>query len=78
MPNMSLAKNPMPSQEPQVRNQNFAEVALGYSAEMAIDNVNTRLNYYGIAPLVFEKNELGGMTASLFTPKKITPKGSAQ
>ena len=29
MPNMSLKKNPMPSQEPDVRNKNFLEVALG-------------------------------------------------
>lgn len=37
MPNMSLTKNPMPSQDPNVRNGNFLEVALGYTAEMAID-----------------------------------------
>ena len=37
MPNMSLVKNPMPSQEADVRNKNFSEVALGYSAEMAMD-----------------------------------------
>ena len=30
MPNMSLKKNEMPSQEPQVRSKNFLEVALGY------------------------------------------------
>lgn len=36
-PNMSLVKNPMPSQEPDVRNKNFKEVALGYTAEMAVD-----------------------------------------
>lgn len=35
MPNMSLTKVPMPSQEPNVRNKNFDEVALGYTAEMA-------------------------------------------
>ena len=28
-PNMRLDKNPMPSQEPDVRNKNFNEVALG-------------------------------------------------
>ena len=44
---------------------------------VAIANVNTRLNYYGIAPLVFEKNELGGMTVSLRYPKHIDPKGKA-
>lgn len=37
MPNMSPKKNPMPSQEPNVRNKNFLEVALGYSEETAID-----------------------------------------
>ena len=35
--NMSLKKNPMPSQDPNVRNKNFAEVATGYTTEMAID-----------------------------------------
>lgn len=35
--NMSLNKNPMPSQDPKVRNKNFNEVALGYNKEMAID-----------------------------------------
>ena len=34
---MRETKNPMPSQEPNVRNQNFLEVALGYTEEMAID-----------------------------------------
>ena len=29
MPNMSLKKNPMPVQDPMVRNHNFEEVALG-------------------------------------------------
>lgn len=35
--NMSLNKNPMPSQDPKVRNKNFDEVALGYTEEVAID-----------------------------------------
>ena len=35
--NMSKVKNPMPHQEPNVRKNNFLEVALGYSADMAID-----------------------------------------
>ena len=35
--NMNPLKNPMPAQEPNVRNGNFKEVALGYTAEMAID-----------------------------------------
>ena len=33
MPNMSMKKNEMPAQEPQVRNKNFLEVALGYTPE---------------------------------------------
>ena len=37
MPNMSLKKNEMPSQAPDVRNSNFLEVALGYTEEQAID-----------------------------------------
>lgn len=37
MANMSLVKNEMPVQDPNVRNQNFDEVALGFSAEQAID-----------------------------------------
>ena len=44
MPNMSLKKNPMPSQEPNIRATNFKEVALGYSKEMAIDEANRCLN----------------------------------
>jgi len=37
MPNMSLIKNPIPEQEPLVRNKNFLEVSTGYTADMAID-----------------------------------------
>ena len=37
MANMSLKKNPMPSQDPKVRAHNFDEVAIGYSEETAID-----------------------------------------
>ena len=44
MANMSLKKNPMPEQEPLVRNKNFEEVALGYTAEMAIDEAKRCLN----------------------------------
>ena len=36
-PNMSLEKVKMPEQEPQIRNRNFEEVALGYTEEMAIE-----------------------------------------
>ena len=35
--NMRPDKNPMPSQDPNVRNKNFLEVATGYTEEMAID-----------------------------------------
>lgn len=37
MPNMSLEKNPMPVQEPAKRVKNFAEVALGYTKEQAVE-----------------------------------------
>ncbi len=37
MANMSLKKNPMPTQDPSVRARNFDEVAIGYTEEMAID-----------------------------------------
>ena len=35
--NMNPLTNPMPTQDPEVRNGNFNEVALGYTAEMAMD-----------------------------------------
>ncbi len=44
MANMSLVKNPMPSQDPNVRNKNFSEVALGYTAGQAIDEAQRCLN----------------------------------
>ena len=44
MPNMSPVKTPMPSQEPQVRNHNFKEVALGYTYEMAVNEAQRCLN----------------------------------
>lgn len=44
MPNMSLKKNEMPSQEPNVRNKNFKEVALGYTKEQAMDEAARCLN----------------------------------
>ena len=37
MANMTLTKTPMPEQDPNVRNHNFKEVALGYTAEMAVE-----------------------------------------
>ena len=42
--NMDPCKCPMPSQEPQVRNHNFDEVALGYTAEMAVNEAKRCLN----------------------------------
>ena len=44
MANMSLTKNPMPSQDPNVRNKNFSEVALGYTEEQALDEAQRCLN----------------------------------
>ena len=44
MANMSLKKNEMPSQAPDVRNGNFLEVALGYTPEQAIDEAKRCLN----------------------------------
>jgi len=44
MPNMSLNKNEMPVQQPDVRNKNFKEVALGYTPEQAIDEAKRCLN----------------------------------
>ena len=44
MANMSLKKNPMPEQDPIVRSKNFDEVALGYSAEAAMDEATRCLN----------------------------------
>ncbi|MBR2740527.1 MAG: NADPH-dependent glutamate synthase [Lachnospiraceae bacterium] len=44
MHNMSLVKNPMPSQDPQVRAHNFSEVALGYTEEIALDEAQRCLH----------------------------------
>ena len=44
MANMSLKKLPMPEQDPLVRNKNFEEVALGYTAEMAVNEAKRCLN----------------------------------
>ena len=44
MPNMSLKKNPMPSQDAAQRAHNFGEVALGYTEEMALDEALRCLN----------------------------------
>ena len=42
--NLDPKKCPMPSQGPNVRNKNFQEVALGYTAEMAVNEANRCLN----------------------------------
>ena len=42
--NMNPKKCPMPSQEPDVRNKNFDEVALGYTYDMAVDEAKRCLN----------------------------------
>ena len=44
MPNMSLTRVPMPHQDPNVRNKNFKEVALGFTPEMAIEEASRCLN----------------------------------
>ena len=44
MPNMSVKRNIMPTQDPMVRNKNFDEVALGYTPEQAIDEAKRCLN----------------------------------
>ncbi len=43
-PNMTLKKNPMPAQEPEVRAHNFLEVTTGYTEEMALDEAMRCLN----------------------------------
>ena len=44
MANMRMTKNEMPEQDPIVRAGNFDELALGYTAEMAIGRVTRCLN----------------------------------
>ena len=41
--NMSNTKNPMPVEDPNVRNKNFLEVAKGYSEEQ-IDSIDAQLS----------------------------------
>ena len=43
-PNMCPTKTPMPEQDPNVRNKNFEEVAIGYTEEMAINEATRCLN----------------------------------
>lgn len=42
--NMDMTKCPMPVQEPNVRNKNFEEVALGYTYDMAVNEAKRCLN----------------------------------
>ena len=44
MANMSMVKNPMPSQDPLVRGRNFDEVALGYTEEQVKSEAARCLN----------------------------------
>lgn len=44
MANLSLTKNEMPAQDPNVRNKNFEEVTLGYTKEQAVDEAQRCLN----------------------------------
>ncbi|MBE6626030.1 MAG: NADPH-dependent glutamate synthase [Ruminococcaceae bacterium] len=44
MANMSKKKNEMPSQSPEIRRNNYDEVALGYTEEIAIDEATRCLN----------------------------------
>lgn len=44
MADMSPVKTKMPEQEPQIRNKNFKEVALGYTPEMAVAEAKRCLN----------------------------------
>ena len=59
MPNMSLKKNPMPSQEPDVRNKNFSEVALGYTEEQAIDEANAASGSVKVYDIAQPSDSLG-------------------
>lgn len=54
------------------------EIGDAQKKSVAIKNVNTRLEFYGIAPIKLTHNGLGGITASLDTPKKITRKGRTE
>ena len=44
MPNMSLVKQEMPTQAPDVRNKNYEEVSLGYTKEQAMEEATRCLN----------------------------------
>ena len=42
--NMDMNKCPMPVQDPDIRNKNFDEVALGYTYDMAVSEARRCLN----------------------------------
>ena len=46
--NMDPKKCPMPTQDPNVRNKNFEEVALGYTPEMAMEEAGRCLGFAGM------------------------------
>jgi len=61
---MSLKKNEMPAQAPDIRNKNFLEVTLGYSEEQAIDEAKRCLHC---------KNKpcVGGCPVKIYIPEFI-------
>ena len=64
MPNMNPKRNEMPVQDPAIRCTNFDEVALGYTAEQAIDEAKRCLNC---------KNRpcVGGCPVKIYIPEFI-------
>ena len=54
--NMDPKKCPMPTQDPNVRNKNFKEVALGYTEEMAINEAK-RVLAYEVTKLIHGEGE---------------------
>jgi len=64
MANMAMQKNPMPSQAPDERKNNFQEVALGYTPEQAIDEAKRCLQCKN-SPCV------GGCPVKVYIPEFI-------
>ena len=67
--NMSLTKVPMPEQAPDVRNKNFEEVALGYTAEMAMEEaarVDMPISLHEEDPTL---NEVNGVNKGVISDK---------
>lgn len=69
MPNLSPKKNPMPSQDPKLRARNFDEVALGYTAEMAVEEADRCLNCK--KPLCVEGCPVGISISSFIQKVKV-------